>query len=268
MLKKILRGAGTLALAGGLVASGAALAAPAQAAVAAPAALTAPAAGPIATPIRVSKVTTTADYYKGRLITVSSKGCKSNTIAISGDVANGVVGAEYQFSADIYRGSKRVKTVTFKKGTSSYTQAFCPKVSAARYGSFQIKNVRVKGRYQVSNGSIHSFNYAVGKNSKTFYYKGAIDGSLYGKKAAGSSKRTFTAKLTYFSDKHQKWVKYNPSGAKLQVKSGGKWKTVKSLKFKSGKASYSLRTSSKKSYRLYVPAKSYAIGGTTRSFTI
>ncbi|WP_394161856.1 hypothetical protein [Galactobacter valiniphilus] len=276
MLKKILRGAGALALSGGLIASGAALAAPAQAVVAAPAATPVY----IAKPITVTAVKTDGDYYKGGVIRVSSKGCKSNYISIK--ATNTVAGTypSFKLTADIYRGKKKIKTINFRENSTGSLVNFCPKSKSARYGAFQIKNVRVSGWYYVkdTNGNYvfdandnavkKSFSYGVSAKSKTFHYKGAVDGSLYGKKQAGSSKRTFTAKLSIFSDKYQKWVKYNPSGAKLQVKSGGKWKSIKSLKFKKGKAVYSLRASSKKTYRLYVPAKSYALGGATSGFKL
>lgn len=276
MLKKILRGAGALALSGGLIASGAALAAPARAVVAAPAATPVY----IAKPITVSKVETDGNFYKGGVIPVSSKGCKTNSFYLKTVYNNATYVPNFRYSADIYRNGKKVKTVTFKNNTGIHYQAFCPKVKIARYGTFQLKNIKVAGSYWVkdsagnwmrdSSGRIvtKSFSYGIGKDSSKFAYKGAVDGSLYGKKPAGNSKRTFTAKLTFFSDKYQKWVKYNPSGAKLQVKSGGKWKSIKSLKFKKGKAVYSLRASSKKTYRLYVPAKSYALGGATSGFKL
>lgn len=263
MFKKLMRSAGATVLAGGLLASGALVAAPAQAVPTAPAAVAA--ATTAAKPFTSTKMAT---GYKA--ITVSSKGCRYNDFALLGEWN---IGEAVSVSAktDLYRGSKKVTTIKLDNRMSG-TAKLCPKSSSQRFGSYSLGGTTISVVVPVRNAN----NQWDGHTTKTitwrdnrkasFTMKGAIDGSLYGKRYG--SKKTFSAKLRYFSDKSQKWVTYNPSGAKLQYKSGSKWKNLKSLKFKSGKASYVQRSSKKYYYRVYVPAKSYAIGGATRGFKL
>ena len=49
------------------------------------------------------------------------------------------------------------------------------------------------------------------------------------------------------------------------MKSGSKWKTLKTVKLKNGKASVTVKQSKKKTYRLYIPKASWATSTTSKS---
>lgn len=263
MFKKLMRSAGATVLAGGLLASGAMVAAPAQAAPVAPSAVSAKLTA--ALPLGIKGVV--ANY---KAITVSSGGCRYNDFGFQSPWNTGDV-VSYSGSSEVYRGKSKIATVKLDSNLRG-TVKICPKVNAQRYGAFSVGGTTFKVVLAVRNAN----NQWDGKTTKTvtwrdnhwaaFTVKGAIDGNLYGKRVG--SKKTFTTTLRYFSDKSQKWVSYNAGGAKLQYKSGSSWKNLKSLKFKSGKASYVQRTSKKYSYRVTVPGTAWVNGGTTKSFTL
>lgn len=267
MFTRITRAVGASALAAGLLVSGLA-AAPAQAATTTAAASSAPSVvkaavnrGPA---ITVKKVTTDLDY-KGRVLTVGSKGCKSFGYYASyeyGRYAN----ADFTISVDLYRGNKKIKTIT-TRNTGLGKVTICPKDAKTRYGAYSLRNIVTKGSTYYWDSNYRKHNQPVTARQKmqlNFNVKGALSGKLYSERRG--SKVSFVVKTRVFSDKYQKNVAYNPKGAKLQYKSGKKWKTLKTLKFKKGRATYGLRTSKYNSYRVTVPARSWATGGTATSW--
>ncbi len=52
---------------------------------------------------------------------------------------------------------------------------------------------------------------------------------------------------------------------KFQVKSGSKWKTLKTASAKKGKATYKVKSKSKKTYRVTFGQVSWATGATSKS---
>jgi hypothetical protein len=52
---------------------------------------------------------------------------------------------------------------------------------------------------------------------------------------------------------------------KFQVKSGSKWKTLKTVTAKKGKAVYKVKSKSKKHYRVSFSQVSWATGATSKS---
>ncbi|WP_309131104.1 hypothetical protein [Brevibacterium sp.] len=52
---------------------------------------------------------------------------------------------------------------------------------------------------------------------------------------------------------------------KFQVKKGGQWKTVKTIKAKKGKATYKYKSKGKKSYRVVFDQVSWATGAKSKT---
>lgn len=100
---------------------------------------------------------------------------------------------------------------------------------------------------------------------KSFNVRGKTKSSLTAKRSG--KKVTLTAKASVFSPEKDRYAQYNPKNAKLQVKSGKSWKSVKTLKLNKGKASVSLKDSKKKTYRVTVPTASWAVATTTKAVT-
>lgn len=99
---------------------------------------------------------------------------------------------------------------------------------------------------------------------KTFYIRGKTKSSLTAKRSGSTV--TLTAKVSVYAPEKFRWAQYNPT-AKLQVKSGKTWKTVKNLKLKNGKAIVTLKDKKKKTYRVTAPQVSWATSTTTKSVT-
>lgn len=99
---------------------------------------------------------------------------------------------------------------------------------------------------------------------KTFYVRGKTKSSLTAKRSG--SKVTLTAKASVYAPEKYRWAQYNPT-AKLQVKSGKTWKTVKNLKLENGKATVALKDKKKKTYRVTAPQVYWATSTTTKAVT-
>lgn len=82
-------------------------------------------------------------------------------------------------------------------------------------------------------------------------------------KRAGKTVSLTSKTKVYNPEKYGK-VNYNPK-VKFQVKSGGKWKTIKTVTANKGKATYKVKTKSKKSYRVTFSQVSWATGATSKS---
>lgn len=137
-------------------------------------------------------------------------------------------------------------------GLGAYTLG-ASKVSASWYGSAD--------RY-----GYQPFEYSTywDETRKTFYVRGKTKSSLTAKRSG--SKVTLTAKASVYAPEKYRWAQYNPS-AKLQVKSGKTWKTVKNLKLKNGKATVTLKDKRKKTYRVTAAQVSWATSTTTKAVT-
>lgn len=100
---------------------------------------------------------------------------------------------------------------------------------------------------------------------KSFNVRGKTKSTLTAKRSG--KKVTLTAKASFFSPEKDRYAQYNPKNAKLQVKSGKTWKTIKTLKLNKGKAAVTLKDSKKKTYRVTVPTASWAVATTTKAVT-
>lgn len=75
---------------------------------------------------------------------------------------------------------------------------------------------------------------------------------------------TLSAKTKRYDPESYGWVNYNPK-VKFQVKKGGQWKTVKTIKAKKGKATYKYKSKGKKSYRVVFDQVSWATGAKSKT---
>lgn len=130
------------------------------------------------------------------------------------------------------------------------------------------------GKYTIGPSEIRAYNYGsypdyrYGSVERADYTKGYfyVRGKTY---ASLSTKRsgktvTLTSKTKVYNPEYYGKVNYNPK-VKFQVKSGSKWKTLKTVSAKKGKATYKVKTKSKKSYRVTFGQVSWATGATSKS---
>ena len=145
----------------------------------------------------------------------------------------------------------RVQICPFREGLGTYTVG--PADVWANYS------------YKDSGQTLNDSRYYWDNTKKSFNVRGKTKSSLTAKRSG--KKVTLTAKASVFSPEKDRYAQYNPKNAKLQVKSGKSWKTVKTLKLNKGKASVSLKDSRKKTYRVTVPTASWAVATTTKAVT-
>ncbi|UYQ78752.1 hypothetical protein OF385_06315 [Glutamicibacter sp. JL.03c] len=103
----------------------------------------------------------------------------------------------------------------------------------------------------------------VDRTSKTFNVRGKSKSTLTAKRSG--SKVTLTAKAQVYSPEKYRYAQYNGKKAKFQVKSGSKWKTLKTLDLKKGTAKLTVKQSKKKTYRLSIPTASWATATSSNS---
>ncbi|UVI36563.1 hypothetical protein [Brevibacterium spongiae] len=114
--------------------------------------------------------------------------------------------------------------------------------------------------YSTSNGwgEVEEPDYTKG----SFYVRGKTYASLSSKRSGSTVTLTSSTKV-YNPERYGK-VNYNPK-VKFQVKSGSKWKTLKTVTAKKGKATYKVKSKSKKTYRVTFGQVSWATGATSKS---
>ncbi|MGJ5725653.1 hypothetical protein ACSBQT_14875 [Brevibacterium sp. H602] len=95
-----------------------------------------------------------------------------------------------------------------------------------------------------------------------FYVRGKTYASLSSKRSGSTV--TLTSSTKYYNPEWDEKRNYNPK-VKFQVKSGSKWKTLKTVSAKKGKATYKLKSKSKKTYRVTFSQVSWATGATSKS---
>ena len=79
---------------------------------------------------------------------------------------------------------------------------------------------------------------------------------------------TLTASAQRYNPEINKYVGHGAKKARVQVKSGKKWKTVKTVKLKKGKATVKLKTKLKKQYRFVFDQTSATTGATSKTIRI
>lgn len=96
----------------------------------------------------------------------------------------------------------------------------------------------------------------------SFYVRGKAYASLSTKRSGKTVTLTSTTKV--YSPEDYGKVNYNPK-VKFQVKSGSKWKTIKTVSAKKGKATLKVTSKGKKTYRVTFDQVSWATGATSKT---
>lgn len=125
------------------------------------------------------------------------------------------------------------------------------------------------GKYTLGPSSVWANNSGYTKYvSRTDYTKGSfyVRGKTYASLTTKRSGKTvtLTSKTKVYNPEKYGKVAYSPK-VKFQVKSGSKWKTIKTVTAKKGKATYKVKTKSKKAYRVTFSQVSWATGATSKS---
>ncbi|MFY0409440.1 hypothetical protein [Solicola sp. PLA-1-18] len=178
----------------------------------------------------------------------------------SGTTISAAVGGSPKFAnasriaVPIRKGSKRLGTFNLS-------------ISTGR-GSFTYYNGYGRGARQVGPLYYYAANgaYLGSENvNRTFYVRSAVKGKLK-VRSTGSSKRA-KANVKIWSSSKKKYI--SAKRVKLQVLSGGTWRTKKTIKLnKKGTGYYSFRSSSKKKYRVLIKTTSTIQGAKTRGIRI
>lgn len=201
--------------------------------------------------------------YKVSDITVSSSGCRNFTVTAATKVQGDFL--DSYGSVEISRNGALVDYLSFDERKITDRAFFCPSLSGL--GVYKVGPADISASFKYFNEDYQDWStgYAsyIDYTSKTFNVRGKAKSSLSAKRSG--SKVTLTGKAQVYTPNKYEFTKYNAAGAKFQVKSGSKWKTLKTVKLKKGKASVTVKQSKKKTYRLYIPKASWATSTTSKS---
>lgn len=188
-------------------------------------------------------------------IVVSNSNCRNVDVNMS-HKKSGV--SEWLVDADVTRSGGIVDYAFFESdGNSKRTRIMvCPDWSGL--GKYTVGPSEV----MANNASYSNFVDRTDYTKGYFYVRGKTYASLSTKRSGRTVTLTSTTKV-YNPERYGK-VNYNPK-VKFQVKSGSKWKTIKTVTAKKGKATYKVKTKSKKTYRVAFSQVSWATGATSKS---
>ncbi|WP_172172369.1 hypothetical protein [Brevibacterium sp. CT2-23B] len=148
-----------------------------------------------------------------------------------------------------YSGSKkdRIMICPSSDGLGKYT-----------LGPSEVRAYYYGGSSYNGYGEVERADYTKG----SFYVRGKSYASLSTKRKGSTVTLTSSSKV--YHPEHYGKINYNPK-VKFQVKSGSKWKTLKTVTAKKGKAVYKVKSKSKKTYRVTFGQVSWATGATSKS---
>lgn len=201
---------------------------------------------------QVADVVVSSSYCKKVMITATAKKQKDFTRS--------------HMYVDIIRQGDIVHTVNFAERTLRERGEVCPYSTGLGQYTIGPADVRAEYKYKDSYGdwTTDSRDYW-DTTKKDFNVRGHTKSSLAAKRSG--TKVTLTASASFYSPENGRYAQYSPKNAKLQVKTGKSWKTIKTLKLNKGKASISLKDSKKKTYRVTVPKNAWAVATTTKAIT-
>jgi hypothetical protein len=168
---------------------------------------------------------------------------------------------ESSIDVDVTRGRDLVGWVSSSNGKSLSRLQICPWLDGL--GKYTVGPADVFAGYTKHDswGSYTDYKDYTDNTKKSFYVRAKSKASL------SSSRRgrtvTLTAKASSLNLDWDEYRAYNPASAKLQVKSGKTWKTVKKVKLSKGKATVKVTSSAKKQYRFTYPKTSTRTGATS-----
>ncbi|RBP62196.1 hypothetical protein DFO66_11611 [Brevibacterium sanguinis] len=188
-------------------------------------------------------------------IVVSDANCRNVDVHMS-HKKSGV--DNWDVYADVTRRGGWVGSADFSSsGDTKKTRAFiCPSLDGL--GKYGLGPSEVFAYSESSWDMVDRTDYTKGH----FYVRGKATASLSAKRSGKSV--TLSAKTKRYDPESYGWVNYNPK-VKFQVKKNGKWKTVKTIKAKKGKATYKVKSKGKKSYRIVFDQVSWATGAKSKT---
>lgn len=191
-------------------------------------------------------------------IVISSGGDRQIEVDMS-QKSNGV--KSWNVSVEVFKGGQYVGDVDFAHDSDPKRSRISVEPWWYGLGKYQVGPSRVRG-YDSAQWDANRVVYRTDYTKGSFYVRGKTYASLASKRSGKTITLTSTTKV-YNPEKYGK-VSYSPK-VKFQVKSGSKWKTLKTVAAKKGKATYKVKTKSKKTYRVTFGQISWATGATSKS---
>ncbi|WP_159611458.1 hypothetical protein [Glutamicibacter sp. JC586] len=202
--------------------------------------------------------------YSVSSITVADSNCRNLTVKASTKVKGDYEDASAYI--DVTRNGGLVAGVSLENRKIADRAFICP--SLYGLGAYKVGPADVSATYSSWNSYWDDYDteytYYTDRTSKTFYVRGKAKSSVSAKRSG--RKVTLTAKAQVYSPEKYRYAQYNAKNAKFQVKSGSKWKTLKTVNLKKGTAKLTVTQSKKKTYRLSVPTASWA--SATNSYSV
>lgn len=216
-----------------------------------------------ATPAQASERPIDITGYKVSNITVSDSNCRNLTVTASTKVKSDFV--DSFGSVDVTRNGGLVTMLWFEGRKITDRAMICP--SFQGLGTYKLGSADLNAEYKYYDSYFEDYmsDYSsyTDNTSKKFYVRGKAKSTLTAKRSG--PKVTLTAKATVYSPDKYRYTQYSAKGAKLQVKSGKTWKTLKTVNLSKGKATVTIKQSRKKTYRLHIPTATWASSTTTKS---
>lgn len=196
--------------------------------------------------------------FSAKSIVVSSSSCRYITVTMRKTMSPKV--DSWDVSADVTRGGSWVSGAHYgDSGDHSKTRVqVCPYFDGL--GKYTI------GPSDVSASSWDNYQSYTDWTKGHFYVRAKGKAALKGKRKWNTV--TLTASAQRYNPELNKYVAHGAKKARVQVKSGKKWKTVKTVKLKRGKATVKVKTKHKKQYRFVFDQTSATTGATSKTIRI
>jgi hypothetical protein len=181
-----------------------------------------------------------------------------NTTVTMSHTKSGV--GSWDVSTDITKGGAVEDSVFYSSSGNKKTakSTICP-WSNADYGTYRIGPSSVWADASRGYDYLDRDDFTKG----SFKVRAHVKTGLTAKRTG--SKVTLTATAKRYSLDHWGYTTYSPKSAKLQVKSGSSWKTLKTVKLTKGKTTYTVTSSKAKSYRFVTDASATSASSTSTS---
>lgn len=198
--------------------------------------------------------------FSAKSIVVSNSSCRDVVVTMRKTMSSKV--DSWDVSADVTRGGSWVGMAFYgDSGDRSKTRVqICPWLDGL-------------GKYTVGPSDVTAYSWDYYNfQSDTDWTKGHFYVRAKGKAALKGKRKgstvTLTASAQRYNPELNKYVGHGAKKARVQVKSGKKWKTVKTVNLKKGKATVKLKTKLKKQYRFVFDQTSATTGATSKTIRI
>lgn len=183
--------------------------------------------------------------FSASSVVFSKPGCKYITVKMRKSVHRSTW--EWSVDADVTYKGRLVEFASFSdSGDSSRTRILL--CHDEGFGKYTI------GPSAVDAETYDSYPSYTDWTKGHFYVRAKVKAGLKAKRKGNKVALIASAKR-YSADRFE-FVNYAPKKARVQVKSGKKWKTVKSVKLKHGKATVIVKSKRKKQYRFVIDKSS------------